>query len=311
MVLKGYKITDTGECIITIQYSGIYKIKSSGNIFEGSGEVKVKDFEDLVKLNPKNSTKCIRHKETGEELSESEYLEKEKELLSKRHYDSEEYTHNWESLDDEFNYRKFIASYERVNETFYEEEEVIVEEIKEVLLETKHPFITSKFSTQGELSDICTYNKYGAYKAILREKMKEIGAEEVPDTAFGSDTDGKLAWSNPTHSCIRYTKFAGDYLFSDGYDVKYPKTGKFEELVKEYEQDRENIRKIIHDKYLLKFGKFDEAKTPIVLQAVKDLNNVWDYLWKVSSTKKTEDSLRRARNIVKEVKEKLNSTFEL
>lgn len=311
MKLKGYVIKDTNEKVVIIPNYGTYRVKTTGEVFENTGEIKVKDFGDLVKLNLKTRVKNIKHKETGDVLSESEYLEKEKELLSKRHYDSEEYTHNWKSLDDEFNYRKFIASYEKVNETFYEEEEVIVEEIKEVLLNTNHPFITSKFSAHGEISDICVYDKYNAYKAILKEKMEELGAEEVPDITFGINTDGKLAWSNSTHSCIRFVKFAGTYLFNESFDIKNPKIGTLDSLIKEYEEDREKIRKIIHDKYLLLFGKFDESKTPKVLTVINNIEGALNCLWSVSATKKTDDKLSKARDLLRKAKDTLNESFKL
>lgn len=311
MKLKGYTIKDTGEKVIIIQNTALYKVKSTGNVFESSGEIKVKDFNDLVKLNSKTRTKYIKHKETGETLSELEYLEKEKELLSKRDYDADEYTYNWKSLDDEFNYRKFIASYDRVNETFYEEEEVIVEEVKEVILNTSHPFITSKFSTQGELSDICVYDKHSAYLHFAKEKLKEIGAEEIPYIAFSKNTDGKLAWSNPTHSTIRFLKFAGSYIFNDSFEVNHPKVGKFDDLVLECDRDRETIRKIIHDAYVLKFGKFDENLTPTVVQAVEGIKSVLNYLDKVVANKKSTSNLNSAKNLLKEVKENLNNTFKI
>lgn len=312
MKLKGYRIKDTGENIIIIpNHHGIYKIKSTGNVFESSGEIKVKNFQDLIKLNPKSRIKQIKHKETGAIISELDYLEKEKTLLQLRAYNEDDYCYSWKNLDDEFNYKKFVASYEKVYESVYEEEEVVVEEIKDVVIDTNYPFISSKFSTHGEISDVCIYNKYSAYLHFAKEKLKEIGAEEVPDMTFGKNTDGKLLWSNPSHSCIRFLKFSGKYIFNESYDIKNPKIGTFDNLVLECKKDRETIHKIINDEYLKLFGKFDESKTPVVLKAIDDIKTTLNYLRNTTATKKTGSNLNNAENLLNSVKNNLNEVFKL
>jgi len=311
MKVKGYTIEDKGVNVLIFPSTTLVKSKVNGKTFEASGEVTVDNFNDLVRLNTKTRVKSIQHKETKEEISEVEYLDREKKLLEKRKYDKDEYTHYWENLDDEFNYRKFIASYDNVLETVYEEEEVIVEEQKKVLLDTNHPFIKSKFQNSGEISDVCVYNKFSAYKEILKEKMDEIGAVELPGGGFSDPTEGKLSWANSTHSCIRYAKFAGGYLFDDSYDVKSVRVGTFEALKEEYENDKLRIRKIIQDKYLLKFGKFNEEKTPLVLEALNKIEVAYRTLQNLKPMKSSYNDKSSAMKSIREAKELLNSSFKV
>lgn len=312
MVVKGYTIKDNNTKVMVFTSPTLVKNKNTGKVFETKGEVTVDDFEDLLKLTPKTRVKEVKHKETEETISEVEYLEREKELLSKRIYDEQEYIYNWISLDDEFNYRKFIASYEKVYETYYAEEQILVEDIKTVQLDTNHPFIKSKFQNSGEISDVCVYNKPAAYHSILKEKMDEIGAKYIPDqSTFSTASQGKLEWTNSTHSCIRYVKFAGDYLFSDGYDIKHSPVGTFEKLELEYNNDRQKIRKTIQDKYLLKFGKFDEDKSPKVLEAMSKISTALNHLNSLSPMKKSENSKGWAQKELREAKHLLNQTFNI
>jgi len=309
MVVKGYIIKDNNTKIIVLRSTTLLKNKKTGVSFEASGEFQVDDFTDLVKLVTNTRLKSIIHRETQERVSELEYLDMEKELLSLRTWDEEEYEHRWKTLDDEFNYRKFVASYSRENETVYLEEEIVVDQTASLLMDTKHPYVKSKFYQTGEATDICTYNKPQAYLGIVQEKMVEIGANFLGDSGFSDNTSGKLSWSNSTHSCIRYVKFSGAYVFNDSYDVKSTRTGTFEVLEKEYEDDKSRIRKIIQDIYLLKFGKFDEQKTPSILEAVSKLNSSLSSLNSVIPSKKTQNDKLRTGGYIREALGLLNNSF--
>ena len=172
MTLKGYTIEDTGDKIIIFPSLTTVKNKITEKIEQVKDGVKVNNFTDLVKLNSINIIKGYRHKENNSELSELQYLDLEKELLSKKVYNEDEYVSYWLNLDDEFDYKKFAASYIKENNIVYQEEEIIVIEDLKVVLDTKHPFIKTKFQFSGELSDICIYSKSLAYHRILEEKMQ-------------------------------------------------------------------------------------------------------------------------------------------
>lgn len=294
MKIKGYIIKDTQENIVIFDYLTLVKFKSSGVISEVKGEVKVKDFNDLVKLNLKENVIGAQHKESGEIISHVEYLNKEKELLSFRRYDDVEEMYIWNSLDDEFNYRKFVASYQHLREKVYEEEEILVEVVKEVLIDTGNPFISSKFSNSGELSNICTYHRSSALMSIAEEKLKELGAERLPDQTFGSNTDGKLAYSIPTHSGIKFLKFAGSYIFTgssfEGNNLI--KVGELETLLEYYKEDEQAVRNIIQNKYLEKFGRFDESKTLVISESIKKLSNLESNIRKLNVNKKSSNDHR-------------------
>jgi hypothetical protein len=184
-----------------------------------------------------------------------------------------------------------------------------VEQTASLLMDTNHPYIKSKFYQTGEATDICIYNKPQAYLGIVQEKMVEIGANFLGDSVFSDNTSGKLSWSNSTHSCIRYVKFSGAYVFNDSYDVKSTRTGAFEVLEKEYEDDKSRIRKIIQDIYLLKFGRFDEQKTPNILEAVSKLNSSLSSLNSVIPTKKSQNDKLRTGGHIREALKLLNNSF--
>lgn len=263
MKLNGYIISDTGDKVIIIEQNGLYKIKSTGVIFESNGEIIVSSFDDLVKLNQRNVPRKYIHKETEEELSLVEYDDNIQELYGKKDIQGQ-----WLSLDDEFNYRKFVASYTLISKDIYEEEEIIVEVKGEVLLETNNPFITSKFSLTSEISDICVYDRRRAVLFIVNEKMAEIGAKRTEDA---STNNKSLSYNIPSHSGIRFLKFAGNYLFNETYDINNNQNGKLETLIKKYESDREDIRGIIQRAYQVNFGRYSDDKTLVVVEAIKEL----------------------------------------
>lgn len=321
MKLKGYIIKESGAKVVQIDSSGIYKVKSSGDIFEhkystmgATTNVVVNSWNDLVKLNKKEVVDFIEHKETKERISELKYLDLEKELLSKRVYDEEEYQHTWESLDDEFNYRKFIASYDRVFKTVYFEEEVLIEEIKDVVLETDNPFIKSGFVLGEGFSNfnVYTYLRPQAVMQIVRDKMKSLGAEYLGEASgFTDKTEGKLAWTTSTHSGIRYAKFAGRYLFSDSWNIKSNRRGTLEQTISYYEEDKKLLESIIDEAYLREFGKYECANTKAITGSLNKLDTAINRLWEIKASVKTIDKQSSCNKLLKDVKELLLSTLKV
>lgn len=303
MKLNGYIISDTGDKVIIIEQNGLYKIKSTGVIFESNGEIIVSSFDDLVKLNQRSVPMKYIHKETEEELSLVEYNDNIQELYGKRDIQGQ-----WLSLDDEFNYRKFVASYTLISKDIYEEEEIIVEVKGEVLLETNNPFITSKFSLTSEISDICVYDRRSAVLFIVEEKMAEIGAKRTEDV---STNNKSLSYNIPSHSGIRFLKFAGNYLFNEAYDVNNNQIGKLETLIKKYESDREDIRGIIQRAYQINFGRYNDDKTFVVTEAIKELEYSQRVLDRIEPKVKSMKDKSLLMEYINNVKNELISILEV
>jgi hypothetical protein len=126
-----------------------------------------------------------------------------------------------------------------------------------------------------------------------------------------SNYDITKEWCNSTHSCIKYAKAFGSYLFSqDRFDAKGCPRGTLEDMNKMYQRDKEDIEKIAYTKYTEKFGRIDVDEFDFKLLLSK-LKGVETKLIDIDPKQKSMVSYNSVRKTVKEIIEEIQNKFEV
>jgi hypothetical protein len=306
--IDGINITDKKIKYVLLN-SGTYKI--DGQIINVDGyyskeKVGVKDFTDIRIV---DTTTFVEKYVCGTEFKTVEEYEKEREfLLSKRilKYGDE---YSWETLDDEFNYRRFTELWTPIEKTIQTISEPIEVEIKKVKTESGNKFISSCFlnDTDEDLT-LFTYNRPSAVKNIVTECFTELGMVYEDNKSYGA-TEGKKIWSNSTHSCIRYVAAFGTYIFGDSWDIRYSPKGKINDLLKQYEEDKKTLRNIIITKYNNHFGRIEQGSFDFK-SLLNKLNQALNSLDKVDPKKNTYDYKRIGINNLREAKTMIETAYK-
>lgn len=270
-----------------------------------SEKVSVESFDNIRKVteNKVLSYYLLDNKE----ISVTDFIEQKLKLELKRNVDEDGDT-SWNSLEDEFEYRKFTSVHSPVH--------TVVETISEPLtfspekrrIETGNQYITSQFS-EGVNTDLFTYARESAFLGIMHETMKELGMQYIEKVDY-SQTAHKKVYGNSTHSCIRYVTAFGSYIFDDTFGVSGIRRGTLESMKAIYEADKKLIRDRIITKYNTHFGTVD--KDSFDFQGLlKEVNSALSSVRSIAYTKKGYDDYRRAiANLIK-VKEQIEQSFKV
>lgn len=300
--LKGIDIEDKNLKVVYLK-SGKYLIDGEVISVESYHEdkVQVKDISNIRKI---TENRYIKEYVCGDEkLSVQKYNEQINKLLSKRKYDG--YEEEWESLEDEFAYRKFVQLWTAIYNTEQEISKPLLVQFEKTKYDTGCKYIHNAF-LNGEDSDftLFTYEQGLAWLGIVKECFEELGMEYKENVNY-SGTNNKKIWSNSTHSCIRYVTGFGTYVFNESWGKPRVIKGTLEDVRKRYEEDRSTIRKIIIDKYNNHFGcidvgkfDFDRLRT-IISNAQSNLLDVDPKQKSYQAWEKAKDKLREAQDMIK------------
>ena len=309
--IEGIDIEDKNIKYVLLE-TGTYKINDEIINVKGSyhdrKEVGVKDFTD-IRIIEQNT--IIDYYVCDDEIMKVEnYQNKKQKLETKRQYNDYEESYIWNSLEDEFTYKKFIQMWQPIKRTIQTISEPIEIEIKKIKVESGNKFITSRF-LNGIDKDLTLFNydKPSALKYIVSKCFIELGMIYKDKINYASTINNKI-WGNSEHSCIRYVTAFGTYIFGDGWDVKHSPKGTLEELLKQYENDRKIIRGIIISKYNQHFGKIDvnEFDFDGLLSKLKSALN---YIAKVDPKQKTIQDYKSGLNKIKEAIIMIESSYEV
>lgn len=249
--------------------NGIKYVELTRGTYEVDGVViECKEYNNKVSVVDLNSVKPILratvvcyYTTNGEDRHEVEWYEDRKnELLKKQTTidlgDYETLT-KWDSLEDEFAYRKFTSLYAAVKKDIEIIGDPIKFDVTSTVLETGNPFIKSEF-VNGE-KDLClfSYNRHLALINIVTNCFTELGMKFEDNISYAK-TSGVKIWGNSTHSGIQYVTAFGGYLFTDLYKNISIQRGTLESLLLRYESDKKDIERIIKTKYNIAFGSVDE-----------------------------------------------------
>ena len=241
-------------------------------------------------------------------MSIKEYEEQKTKLLSKVTYD--DFDEHWETLEDEFAYRKFNQLWTPIYTVEQELSEPLLVQIKKIKFDTGNKYITNSF-LNGEDQDLTlfTYDQHSAWLGIVHECFKELEMEYFDHIGY-VQTSNKKIWGNASHSCIRYVVAFGSYVFGQEWENARMKKGTLTNMKKCYKEDREKIRKIIIDKYNNHFGCIDVGKFDFdTLKSI--LTRAQASLADVDPKQKSYTSYERAKKALVEAQEMIKAAYEV
>lgn len=305
--LKGIDIEDKNLKVVYLK-SGKYLVDGEVITVESYSEAKVqvKDVSNIRKI---TENKYVKEYVCGEEkLSVKQYDDQRDELLLKRKYDG--YEEEWESLEDEYAYRKFMQLWTPIYNTEQEISEPLLVQFEKTKYDTGCKYIHNAF-LNGDDEDftLFTYEQGQAWLGITRECFEELGMEYKEHLDY-SATNNKKVWGNSTHSCIRYVTGFGGYVFNDSWGNPRIIKGTLEDVRKRYEDDRSTIRKIIIDKYNNHFGCIDAGKFDFDrLRTI--ISNAQRNLFDIDPKQKSYQAWQRAKDKLKEAQDMINVAYEV
>lgn len=286
-----------------IKVAGQYVLKapSAGwNSWYEIDGVRFKDSQDVVFQEPPeyawkfttNSKLTNYKKEDGSFLSIDEYKEQVANL-TKDCACSDEPT--FESLEQEYVYKKFIQSYTAV----------YVEEVTKAPVrldfqeygDSRNPYIVSLRFLGQDISK-CLYQYVSNPQKMTREIGRELGFDEIEDNTWNDKTKG-FKFSIPSHS-FRYLKVNGCYVLDDNFKLSNISAGTLQECETAYKADKKKIEDVfLKQKSLIETRDFDAQKF------YADLKNLQGKIRAIDYRKDSLFQYRAAINFTEELMDKL------
>jgi hypothetical protein len=154
--------------------------------------------------------------------------------------------------------------------------------------DTNNPFIKSVFKLGENLSDIYVYHRQKAIMAYLSDLVVK---HNIP-------------FSNASHSFLRYGKLFNEYVFDEKWDDRHIqefRRGSLNELQELYDSDLAKVKIIVDKAIALNRGTPEiDAKA-----LYKKINTLVGVINDIKPLRKSEDDLRRARRLAKELEQLL------
>jgi len=293
--------------------SGIYLIDGETVEIKGysTQKVQVKDVNNIIPL-LKTSIISYYLRNGNEEVNVVDFIEEKLKLLSKRtnigfDEDNGHSEYKWNSLDDEFAYRKFEQIHQPIRKEVITKGDPLPVEIVESQIETGNEFIKSDYINGGKDPLLFTYNRMGATLKIVSDKFKELGME-FKDKLDVAQTKNQKIWGNSTHSHIRYVTAFGTYIFNDSWDIKFNPRGSVSDLINKYNSDKQTLESIIQQKYNEHFGRFND-KNFQASECLSKLKLTQSYLNKLDYNKKGHSDYQSIKKFLSESIQIIEQSF--
>ena len=270
-------------------------------------EVKVKDENNIRKIEETKIVDYYLHVDTKEKITNEEYNSKINQLLEKSYYDCDYDELIFTTLEDEYAYKKYISLYKPIYKIVQTFSNPLKVEMKKLQYDTENEFIRNCFLNGNSQYDLYVYNQHDAWIDIVEKCFKELKFEYIPNCDYGYTKDKKV-WGNSTDSCIRYVKAFGGYVFDDRFN--YPKRcvyGTLEDLKEKYKRDYNEIRNIIIRKYNKVYKDIDPKKVDYkkVIEELYHINGfVNDISVKKQSIEKQKGTIRRIDKLIQYLESK-------
>ena len=265
-------VLDGGEYIINGQK---YSLPNSWN-----NKIEITELKELKKINITTITIAYFNEIKQKQITVEEYMQIKKELEDKRivnDYGELEF----ENLDDEYNYKKFIQNCKPICKTIETISDNLepAEEI-EIIYDTGNKYIKCNYFTEKNKKPfLYYYDREQALKDIVENKFKELGFE------FAENCNCKAT---------KYKNCSGI-------------TESLEKCIKHYEVDKEDIENTIMRKYNEEYAKIEKDK----LMALPKLVNDLEYrLNGIHTYKTSSNNYWNAKKIVQEIQELINESFK-
>ena len=300
-VLKVISIDDLGINIVELPHGNFLVdgevVSNTGyNSYNSKHQIAAKDIENIRSIHKRNI--LVGYVPTTEGITDD--------VLSVEGYNDfinqfrNSYTEDeggdkdWNSLDDEFAYRKFVAQWKPKykEETTYSEPLLI--DRSHIRQDSGNPYIVAGFLTGRSDVPLYSYNRSYAVASLLAKKFESLGMEFKEGLSYGA-TEGKKLWSNSTHSGLEYVTAFGKYIIGKNL---VPKTrgefkGSFEYLENIYKEDTKWIEDLIQVGYNLHFRN-EGASTVLLGEVYSGLKTCINYVNTLDVKVKSETSKRSA-----------------
>lgn len=302
-VLKVISIDDLGVNIVELP-AGTYlvdgEVVSHGgwNSYNTKHQISAKDVENIRSIHKRNI--LVGYVPTTEEitddiLSVEAYNNFRQELSKFTTLDgADEDERTWNSLEDEFAYRKFVSQWKpKYKEKITYSEPLLIDR-SHIRQDSGNPYIVAGFLTGRSDVTLYSYNRSNAVASILAKKFESLGMEFKEGLSY-SQTEGKKVWSNSTHSGLEYVTAFGKYIIGKNL---VPKTrgefkGSFDHLEKIYKEDKQWIEDLIQVGYNLHFRN-EGASTVLLGDVYNGLKTCISYVNTMEVKVKSETSKRSA-----------------
>lgn len=258
-------VPSVAKCIEGIEFNDkdIKIVKLSSGTYEIDGEIIEVQYsygkQYVVVKNEKNIREITKEKYIEKYTNGSDFLsvEKYKDVVMKLHNRFDSDKEMWESLDDEFAYRKFKEIWKPVYNTIQTISEPLMVGIVKTEYDTGCKYIQNAFlSGDNKDATLFTYNQNSAWLDTVSECFTELGMIYDGNCNYGK-TDGKKIWGNSAHSCIRYVVAFGAYCMGESWQNPRTLIGTLNDMSERYNEDREAIRSKIIKQYNKHFGRVD------------------------------------------------------
>ena len=305
---NGVNIEDKNIKVVYLS-SGKYLIDGEVVNVNGYEDTKVQ-VVDATNIRKITENRLVKEYACGDErLTVRQYDEQRIVLLSKKKYE-DDYDEEWESLEDEFAYRKFMQMWTPIYKVEQELSEPLLVQFKKTKYDTGNEYISNAF-LNGDDKEVTlfTYNQDAAWLGIVRECFNELEMSYQEGLSY-SATNNKKVWGNSSNGCIRYVTAFGTYVFNDLWNNPRVLKGTLSDMMKKYESDKNAIRRTIIDKYNNHFGCIDAGKFDFErLRSI--ISRAQSYLSNVEPKQKSYNAWKVAINALNEAQEMIKVAYEV
>jgi hypothetical protein len=309
-IVKVTSITDIGVHLVDLP-EGTYQI--DGEIVQGSSgfnsyntkkQVSVKDVNDIRLVTKKN---VLTHYEdnNGSTISVGIYNE-ELNLLCGSCVTVDDDELYFDTLEEEFAYRKFKQRWMPVYRTDTTISEPLGVDKTELVQDTGNPFIVAGFLTGAADAPLYSYSRTRAMKCLVHQKFKSLGMEYHEGINY-SRTEGQKVYGNSTHSHLEYLTAFGKYII--GKDLVKKTVGEFkgslDYLEKMYNEDKRWIDDHIQTLYNLHFRN-EDASGVLLSEVYEGVKTAITWVSTMDVKQKSETSKRSVLQKMEKLLELVN-----
>lgn len=300
-VLKVISIDDLGVNIVELPHGNFLVdgevVSNTGyNSYNSKHQIAAKNVENVRSVYTRNI--LVGYVPTTEGITDDVLsVEGYNDFISQfrnSYTEDEDGDKDWNSLDDEFAYRKFVAQWKAKykEETTYSEPLLI--DRSHIRQDSGNPYIVAGFLTGRSDVPLYSYNRSNAVASMLAKKFESLGMEFKEGLSYGA-TEGKKVWSNSTHSGLEYVAAFGKYIIGKNL---VPKTrgefkGSFEYLENIYKEDKQWIEDLIQVGYNLHFRN-SGASSVLLSEVSAGVKTCINYVNTMEVKVKSETSKRSA-----------------
>lgn len=292
---------------------GTYEV--DGNIVECKDYNNKVYVVDIDSVRPITRTSVVCYYTTnGEDRYEKDWYESQKsDLLKKRtvidlgDYETET---KWESLEDEFSYRKFIYTYTAVNKNIEVIGDPIKFDVTSTVMDSGNPFIKSEFINGKENVSLFVYDRHSALLFIVKNCFDDLGMSFQNEVGYQQTKNQKI-WGNSTHSCIEYVTAFGGYLFTNTHkNIVTIMRGSLEQMRSKYEEDKRTIEGIIRTRYNEHFGEIDKGNFNFK-ELINTLRTTQKRISDIKPSKSSYNDHSTALRLIREAITQIESSFKV